>query len=295
MQSNHVQKFSIAKLKSHPLQQQLFGDLPEGKLAALAADIDRNGLHHPIEVLPDRTIIKGHQRLRAFERLGREEIDAIVRSDLAEKGELAIKEEMLADNAHRKQMSKLEQVRVHLELIETRAKQDGESHGLRVRDKIAEIVGICPRNVGRYLSVLEAPKEVQAAFELGEITLTEAEKVGAMPSEKKEEIALRISAGEPARDVVHEAVKRSKKSAPKLATVFQHLTQALDAATEVFPDRLEDLSRFEAKPENAGLFEKAMKMLKDLRAWNSNALKCRQAERSQRESGDCTNSQELKG
>ena len=67
----------------------MFGDLGAAELAALAEDMETHGLRHPVEVLPDGTIVAGYQRVRAARRLGWREIDAVVRLDLAALGDAA--------------------------------------------------------------------------------------------------------------------------------------------------------------------------------------------------------------
>ena len=58
-------KWKISKLKEHPKQTALFGNVSDAELAALVADIKANGLHDPVEILPDGVIVAGHQRVRA--------------------------------------------------------------------------------------------------------------------------------------------------------------------------------------------------------------------------------------
>ena len=83
MKKSTGEKWKISKLTVYCLQEAMFGDLPKEELAALAADMEKNGLRDPIEILPDGTIITGHHRVDAAKLLGWAEIDVIVRDDLA--------------------------------------------------------------------------------------------------------------------------------------------------------------------------------------------------------------------
>jgi hypothetical protein len=77
-----VWKWKIDKLKEHPHRAALFGDFSEEELADLTEQMERNGLDYPVEVLPDGTIIRGHERVRAAKSLGWEKIDVVVLHDL---------------------------------------------------------------------------------------------------------------------------------------------------------------------------------------------------------------------
>lgn len=77
-----VVQWPIHKLKSHPRQNDVFDDLPPSEYAALLGSMQRSGQDHPIHMLPDGTILAGHQRVRAARELGWSHIAAIVRHDL---------------------------------------------------------------------------------------------------------------------------------------------------------------------------------------------------------------------
>ena len=93
-----VIKWKIADLRENPHQQDLFGDLLDGPLDELAADMDLIGQRDPIEILSDGTIIDGHQRRHAAEKLGWEDVDVVVRHDLEFEGEKAIERHMIDVN-----------------------------------------------------------------------------------------------------------------------------------------------------------------------------------------------------
>ena len=82
-----IESRRIESLQPYHLQAEMFGDLSQPELQALAADIKKNGLLQPIEVLPSGTVIAGHQRLRAVTLLGWDKVDCWLRHDLAEQGD----------------------------------------------------------------------------------------------------------------------------------------------------------------------------------------------------------------
>src|SRR5215510_2358776 len=89
MEQSKVQKWKISRLKNHPLQKTMFGDLPDAELRALAEDMRANKQKDPVEILPDGTVLAGHQRIRAARLLGWAEVDVVIRHDLAEAGAAA--------------------------------------------------------------------------------------------------------------------------------------------------------------------------------------------------------------
>jgi ParB family chromosome partitioning protein len=106
-------RLRIDLLKPHPRQAETFADMPDEQIEILARDIEENGLQHPIEVLPDYTIIAGHCRVEAARRNGWTEIDAIIRYDLAAQGEFAVEQYMIRDNLARRQMDLLSIARAY--------------------------------------------------------------------------------------------------------------------------------------------------------------------------------------
>jgi hypothetical protein len=65
----YVAEYPLLQLKLHSLQNELFVGLNEHSIDELAQDIRRRGLQNPLEILPNGTIINGHQRFLAYQRL----------------------------------------------------------------------------------------------------------------------------------------------------------------------------------------------------------------------------------
>jgi ParB-like chromosome segregation protein Spo0J len=101
-----VTRWALADLREHPQQQTLFDDLPEAQFEELAADMEANGQRDPIQILPDGTIIDGHQRRRAAGTLGWTEVDVIVRDDLTDAPEEMVEQSMIDANLHRRQIGR---------------------------------------------------------------------------------------------------------------------------------------------------------------------------------------------
>ena len=116
--SRTITRWPLEKLKPHPRQAELFDDLPSTKRVELAKNMREKGLQHPIEALPDGTIICGHQRFEAARRLGWKEIDVWVRDDLANQGDTAVQQWMIEDNLLRRQQDPVALARSYKRLKE---------------------------------------------------------------------------------------------------------------------------------------------------------------------------------
>lgn len=206
-----VAKWKIAKLKDHPRQAEMFGDVDEAELKALAESLQKHGLRDPVHVTPDGTVIRGHQRVRAAKRLGWAEIDVVVRHDLAGRGEAAVEVEFVADNFERRHLSPLaraKSIRRLMELEEGRAAGDFRwTTRDELKARIASRMGLSPRSVARYLLILDAPTPVQRLLDAGELTLVAAGKVALLPKTAQAEVVRRVGAGEKPAKVVAEATR----------------------------------------------------------------------------------------
>lgn len=70
----YIAEYPLHNLKPHPFQKDLFVGLNATGIEELAEDIQKRGLQNPLEILPDGTLINGHQRFLAYKRLGLEQI-----------------------------------------------------------------------------------------------------------------------------------------------------------------------------------------------------------------------------
>lgn len=169
------------------------------EIAEIAATIERCDLQFPIEILPDGTIIKGHQRLRAVTVLGWTEVDVIVRWDL-ENNEAETLRELIDDNCVHRQLSFLGLARCYLELAKLpgsrRPAPGSKVRPLRPKNMFAARTGQSERNAARYLNIVKTPMEVQEAFEADKLSLVEASRVAHLPTKQQEAIAEGIRAGE---------------------------------------------------------------------------------------------------
>jgi len=215
-------------LSPFPLQANTFDDLSDNDIQQLADDIERNGLHSPVEILgdntagyPEDTIISGHQRLRALRILGRTDTPVRVRDDLAAATKEQIEQAFIEPNLNRRQLHPLDKARSVLRLLEierSRARGKADNDGeLSARDRVSKAIGVSGRTLSRYLRVLDTPREVQTAFRNQTVPLVVAEKVADLSASKMAAIAKRIRAGENAKKVILEysALRTSRDQTPR--------------------------------------------------------------------------------
>jgi ParB-like chromosome segregation protein Spo0J len=194
-----VQKWKVSDLKPHPRQSQFFDKLPHHLLRDLAQDMEARGLKEPLEILPDGTIVCGHQRTEAAKLLGWDEIDVWVNHELAEQGEHAILQRLIEDNIARRQLDRLDQVRCYKQLVElapeTPLEQQRSHQRGRLRDVVGTRLGMSGRTLDRYIRVLDTPREVQDAFKAGKISLENAGKVAGLSAESEDQLVADLRAG----------------------------------------------------------------------------------------------------
>jgi hypothetical protein len=197
--TKHIQKWKIQDLKPHPRQAQLFDDLPMRQLIDLAQDIEARGLKEPLEILPDGTLVCGHQRTRAAKYLQWEEIDVWVNHELAAQGAVAVEQRLIEDNLVGRKLDRLDQIRCYKRLVEltpqTPAHRVRNHQTGRLRDVIGVRLGISGRTLDRYLRVLDTPREVQDAFREGRVSLVNASRVAGLSQEAQQQLVDDLRAG----------------------------------------------------------------------------------------------------
>jgi hypothetical protein len=248
-----VAPWAINDLRKHPQQQELIGDLPENEIEHLADSIQKTGLQNPLHILPDGTIVDGHQRLRAVIKLGWTEVEVVVREDLAQAGEAVTLTFLIESSLHRRQMDPLAIARAFRHLKEIARDLDYEELGYDdrrdIRDQIAERLGghYSGRSLDRYEQILDMPRVVQDAVISKELPLTLAVKITKLGKARKQAIAERIGAGEPAKEVVQQYVGPRGNSGGNYSqssphALYRRLVASLSEGIEGLPQYVEDVA-----------------------------------------------------
>lgn len=249
-----IQMLDVPDLCPHPRQAELAGDMPAAEFEALVAHIAANGIQNPLIVMADgKTVVCGHQRLRAARQLGIKKIACIVRADFVKADDPKVIEALLSDNLLRRQLGPLEKAKYTKELFEIelghRLEPDNSwdwHNKIAVRDAVGKLLGCSGRNAARYLAVLNTPTEVQEAFGAGMLTLSLTASVAFLRPDAREKLAGSIrklldrsngkgssKAKRPIKALVEAAIAKSRRPKPVIIRspirVLRNINDCLDA------------------------------------------------------------------
>lgn len=218
----------IEDLKRHPLQAKYFTPPTNAEIAAMADSLQRDGLQHPIHILPDGTIIAGHTRVAGAEWNGWEEIECVVRWDLFEQGEAAIERFFLDDNKNRRQLGKLGMARIAARLMELEVEEGQRRNGQgATRDFLGKQFGLSGRTLDRYMKMIKAPLPVQDAWDKKQLSDADVRQVLASPERIQRKIAQLIADGELPKAVVNKLAVTLPAPKKKLRTAMQSVPRSV--------------------------------------------------------------------
>jgi len=144
---------------------------------------------------------------------------------------------------HRRQMGRLAFARCYRRLtwLTPRKNRRADLEG-DLRDVIAAKLGGSGRNAERYLHVLDAPIEVQQAFDRGDVSLVQASRVSGLGPDVQERIATMIRDGEdPKKAITAYLPNRSKQKPAQM--VLAELLDNIDRGRTDLQDRMEQIGR----------------------------------------------------
>lgn len=178
-----------------------------------------------------------------------QDIDAIIRHDLAEKGELQAERYLIADNAQRRQLSPLQMARSaqrlkELVVLQKRGKirecDQGSIHR-ETRSQVGQMLGIGGREVSRLLRVLRAPPEVQDALDAGRLTIMEANDVTSLGAKDQKAIARAIQQGQAPKTVVAKFIEKETLRKKGVKPFFRGLLKDVSEARGELAGRVPEI------------------------------------------------------
>ena len=108
------------------------------------------------------------------------------------------------------------------------ARAFGHRQKEKLKAEVAARMGLSLRSVNRYLLLLTAPPEIQAAVDRGALTLIAAGKVALLPKALQEDVVRRIRAGENPAAVVREVTRpRARRPGAEAGQAYGRLVKAL--------------------------------------------------------------------
>lgn len=151
--SKNIQTVSVKDIKEHSTNVKIYGETP---VDDLVESIEHLGLLHPIVVTKDMTVIEGHRRLRALQKLKWDITDVEV---LDVSSDAEILERLISSNIYRKKTNEMK-IREGMFLAEAR---NGSARGAgKTRDIVGEAVGVSGRSFDRGVKVVKEIDKLEA-------------------------------------------------------------------------------------------------------------------------------------
>ncbi|AEJ43693.1 ParB domain protein nuclease [Alicyclobacillus acidocaldarius subsp. acidocaldarius Tc-4-1] len=184
----------IDRLKPHPKNADYYADLTGEKYEELKRSIEVHGIRDPLKILPDGTILAGHQRYRIARELGIEQVPVAIYDVSPEEAEYLL----IADNEERRgedndPMRKARRAKFLAEYwgvrhggtrnassSEVPSRQIGD---LKTLKDIAEVVGESERTTERLLKLNNLIPELQTLVSSGKLGTSAAEQLAYLSPE----------------------------------------------------------------------------------------------------------------
>ena len=258
-----VVEIDLDNLQPNPDQPRTVFD--EGALDELASSIEEHGLINAVTVAKttdddDYIIVAGERRFRAFQRLNRETIPAIVTSGNAD--EIA-----LVENVQREDLSPIEEAEAVQKLIDRHdyTHEDVASVIGKSRSTVTNLLGLLngiPEDIRKDL------KEQRSTSNISKSALIELSKLDG--DEKKHQVWEEMHGGNVTVRAIRQAKKRQPKQQKKQRTKSPaEQTQDMLKAGRRFANRIEEVRSHgvegsEAYEELISLREKIDQLIDDL-------------------------------
>ena len=218
-----------------PEMAELLPPLTGEQLAALEADLLKNGCYSPVIVNEDMVIIDGHNRQRLCEQHGLPYQMAVFSFESM----LEAKQWALDTQKGRRNLDKWELGKIALRLkpdIEARARENmgtrtdlsatlpKGSEPVDTRRELADAVGLGERTMGKVMQIDEhAPAAVKEALDSGDLSINQGynitRQVQELPEEQREEAAAQAVELEKAKKEIRQADAESDRR-HKIAGLF---------------------------------------------------------------------------
>jgi ParB family chromosome partitioning protein len=219
MEVHNMNYISINLLKCHPKNQEYYNDLPPEKYEEIKRSIEINGIRDPLKVLPDYTIIAGHQRFKIAQELELTQVPVVI-MDIDQKEAEYI---LIADNEERRQedndpIKKAKRAKFLKEywgVKNGRPKKLPQNEEVNKETKtskdIAEAVGTSSKNLNRLLKLNDLIPDLQNLVSAGKLGTCAAEQLSYLT--KKDQQMLLDTLGE---EITHRTLVEVKELRSKV-------------------------------------------------------------------------------
>jgi len=152
IKENNIVEVKLSQLQENPFQPRI--NVNVQSLNELISSIEQNGLMQPIVITQMKesdlyTIVAGHRRYEAYKIMGKDNIDAIIKKDLADK-DLAILS--LTENLMRENLHPIENAIAIKNILDNSIVES--------QNKLAQYVGLSKGYVSKLMSILRLPTKI---------------------------------------------------------------------------------------------------------------------------------------
>lgn len=180
----------VSLLRPHPRNEEYFSSLSPEKHEEVKRSIESHGIRDPLKILPDYTVIAGHQRLKIALELGLEKAPVTVVDISPEEAEYLL----IADNEERRQedgdpVKKAKRaafLKQYWGVREGRPSKLGQNVPVKSMADVADAIGEDERTAKRLLKLNDLIPELQALVSSGALPQTAAYSLAfLLPDEQK--------------------------------------------------------------------------------------------------------------
>ncbi|SHF66053.1 ParB-like nuclease domain-containing protein [Desulfofundulus australicus DSM 11792] len=294
------------QLKPHPKNQEYYSDLPDEKYRELKRSIEANGMRDPLKILPDYTVVSGHQRLKIALELGLEAVPFVMVEIVSDDPEREAEYLLIAENDERRQsdndpMKKARRAKFLREYWGIREGRPTKKLGQNVLvnsgktlDDIAEAIGEERKTTQRLLKLNDLIPEFQALVSSGKLGTTAAEQIAYLSPEAQAEIYrqikeqitdMTVAEVKDLRRKVEEKERLEKELEQVRAAVQTMESRAIEAEDQLndmrrelsnIQDRLEEAIRNARKEEREAAEEEIAKLQEKVNRLSERAEKLKQ-------------------
>lgn len=179
----------IHRLKPHPKNADYFADITGDKYEEIKHSIEAHGIRDPLKVLPDFTIVAGHQRWRIAKELGIEQVPCTVVDVSSEEAEYLL----IADNEERRgdddnPMRKAKRAEFLKEYWGVKQGKKGQNVPIKTTADIGQTIGEDERTTKRLLKLNALITPLQNLVSSGKLGTTAAEQLAYLTIEDQQTV-----------------------------------------------------------------------------------------------------------
>ena len=180
----------LHRLKPHPKNEDYFADITGEKYEEIKRSIEIHGIRDPLKVLPDFTILAGHQRFRIAKELGLEKVPCAVVDVEPEEAEyllIADNEERRGDDDNPMRKAKRAEFLTKYWGIQRGGirRSKGQNVPLKSISDVGESIGEDERTTKRLLKLNDLIVPLQVLVSSGKLGTTAAEQLAYLPVEEQ--------------------------------------------------------------------------------------------------------------